>query len=131
MGLVFNFRRSLIPSQPYARRRQFGVLREQVEESPWEQETTLIVSSDHSWRVRTWKGHSGFTSEKAEVSQGLYEPRPVFMVHSPQQTISAQFAKPFSEVDEYKIISSMLDGEIESPDSLKAFVDHWHSTSDK
>ena len=60
-----------------------GQLLQWIDETPPVKETTVIVSSDHSWRVGMWKMSPMWTDEDERVSQGRFDPRPVLMVRFP------------------------------------------------
>jgi len=99
-----------------------GIFMQEIEQSPWAQETVLVVSSDHSWRVPFWRAHEGLTPEEAAISKGVYEPRPVFLVHFPGQTTGARIMAPVSELREHDVISSMLHGRVNSSESFNSFL---------
>jgi hypothetical protein len=84
--------------------------------------TTVIVSSDHSWRVRLWRAAPGWTHEEEQISQGHFEPRPVFLVHFPGETSGYEVRAPMTEMVEHDIIASVLKGEMKTPEDLDAFL---------
>lgn len=96
-----------------------GVLRREIARTPDGGETTLIVSSDHSWRVPLWRASSNWTAEEERVSHGRYDPRPVFLVHFPGQKNGADIVGPASELIEHTIVARMLTGAIRSPDDVR------------
>jgi hypothetical protein len=83
--------------------------------------TTLIVSSDHSWRTPMWKLQGGLSTEEQAASQGKFDPRPMLMIHFPEETREVDISRPFAQVDLYRIIASMLQGQIESAADLQAW----------
>jgi hypothetical protein len=99
-----------------------GLLEHQIDQSPWADQTTLIVSSDHSWRIPMWSRTLGWTPEEAAVSKGQFDSRPVFLVHSPGQTAGSTITDPISELREYNAISAMLSGEASQPESVKQIM---------
>jgi hypothetical protein len=69
--------------------------------------TTLLVSSDHSWRIPMWRGQSTWTEEEEAASHGEFEKRPVLMVRFPGEEYNNQLeSQPISEL----VISSMIRG---------------------
>lgn len=70
--------------------------------------TTLIVSSDHSWRVPIWRNKSGWTREDEVASQGKFEPRPVLMVHFPGEKAAVTITQPFPILKEHDLIEGLL-----------------------
>lgn len=97
-----------------------GALIREIDRSPSAKETTLIVSSDHSWRVSIWSRGEEWTPEEAAVSKGVYDPRPVFLVHFPGQTSGSTVMTHIPELREHDVIASMLRGEVDSPEALNA-----------
>ncbi len=100
-----------------------GELRQEIDRTPWAAQTTIIVSSDHSWRVPLWRGNSDWTPEEERVSQGKFDPRPVFLVHFVNQTTPTTIREPVPELKEHDVIDSMLNGAIGDPQDLEASVE--------
>jgi Sulfatase len=86
--------------------------------------TTLIVCSDHSWRVYMWKPDANWSAEEEAASEGRFDPRPVLMIHFPQQASEVVIKKPFDQIATHAIIVSMLQGHTGSPDEFQAWLDH-------
>ena len=89
-----------------------GELRKEIDATPWASQTTLIVSSDHSWRVPLWKYQPGWTAEEEHISNGHFEPKPVFEVHFPNEKTGVVVDAQFPEMREHDVIASMLDGKL-------------------
>jgi hypothetical protein len=83
--------------------------------------TTLIVTSDHSWRTPMWTSNAGLSAEEQAASHGKFDPRPMLMIHFPQQTHEIDVSQPFAQVTLHRIIVSMLQGHIESAPDLAAW----------
>jgi hypothetical protein len=71
---------------------------------------TVIVCSDHSWRVAMWRNTSIWTQEDEAASHGRFDPRPVLMIHSPGQQTEQQVTAPFDELRLHDIIEQILHG---------------------
>ncbi len=99
-----------------------GVLMEEIERTSSAKQTTVIVSSDHSWRVPLWRNSPDWTPEEERVSQGRFETRPVFLVHFPGQTSGDDVTTSTSELIEHGIIEALLHGQLQSPTNLNALV---------
>ena len=74
--------------------------------------TTLIVSSDHSWRVPLWRGNIGWTREDEIASQGKFDPRPTLIVRLPGERSPQTIAQPFPALKEHDLIDALLRGSI-------------------
>ena len=99
-----------------------GELMQWVGESPAAARTTVIVSSDHSWRVGMWKISPMWTAEDARVSQGRFDPRPVLMVRFPGSASGARIDAAFPELRTHELIEQMIAGKIGSNADLAKWV---------
>jgi Sulfatase len=102
--------------------RTLGKLMNSVNATASAANTTLILCSDHSWRVPMWKSKAGWSEEEEAASQGKFDPRPVLMIHFPQQSREVAISKPFNQIALHAIIVSMLQGHIESPTEFQAWM---------
>jgi hypothetical protein len=55
--------------------------------------TTLIVTSDHSWRTPMWRSIAGLPAEEQAASQGRFDPRPM---RPAQSSLSMHPESPFT-----------------------------------
>jgi hypothetical protein len=99
-----------------------GMLLHTVEATPLASRTTLIISSDHSWRVPLWKYSEGWTAEEQRACGGKFDERPVLLVHFPGQTSGLNVDSSVPEMLEHDMIAGMLQRKINSPDDLSAFL---------
>jgi hypothetical protein len=99
-----------------------GNLLQQIDATPWAPETTVIVSSDHSWRVAMWKMGNDWTREEETVSQDQYETRPVLLIRFPGSQAGRKVDEPMSEMIEHDLIAAMLRGEIKSQEDLESYL---------
>ncbi len=86
-------------------------LMETIDSTPMAAKTTVIVCSDHSWRLPLWKSAGAWTKEDETASRGYFDPRPVLMIHSPGQGASRELTAPFDEIKLHDIIESLLRGQ--------------------
>lgn len=63
-----------------------GIVLGDIADSRSADQTTVIISSDHSWRVPLWRGGVDWTREEESVSHGQFDPRPVLLIHFPGQS---------------------------------------------
>jgi hypothetical protein len=78
--------------------------------TPLAAKTTIIVCSDHSWRVSMWRSTAVWTKEDEQASRGRFDPRPVLMIHSPGQQSEQDVTAPFEELRIHEIIETLLRG---------------------
>jgi Sulfatase len=99
-----------------------GQLEDEIKERGPLDQTTLIVSSDHSWRIGLWRGQESWTPEEERISGGKYDPRPVLLVHFPGQESAINIASSQPELIEHDIIASMLQNKLNTSDDLVSFL---------
>jgi hypothetical protein len=88
--------------------RSLSQLMKWIGETTLASKTTVIVCSDHSWRVPLWRISPMWTKEDATVSGGRFDPRPVLMVHFPGQTVPEVIEQPFPALREHDLVDSLL-----------------------
>ena len=96
-----------------------GTLMREIEESSGADPTTVIVSSDHSWRVPMWRNTINWTAEEERVSRGQFDTRPVFMIHFAGQKSGSEIAAPMPELVEHDVIEGMLEGKVIGPEDVE------------
>jgi hypothetical protein len=86
-------------------------------------ETTLIVSSDHSWRVGIWRHEFGWTREDEVASDhGRFDPRPLLLVRFPGENEGMKITRAFPLIDMHAMIEAMLGGRMNSAADLQAWA---------
>ncbi|MGA2852007.1 MAG: hypothetical protein ABSE46_23640 [Terracidiphilus sp.] len=99
-----------------------GTLLQQINATPSAGETTLVITSDHSWRIPIWLHSEGWTGEEERVSGGRFDDRPVLLVHFPGETAGKDVDAAVPELLEHDMIAGMLKGKINNPADLTEFV---------
>jgi hypothetical protein len=72
--------------------------------------TTVIICSDHSWRLSVWRPTALWTKEDEAASRGRFDPRPVLMIHFPGQQAEQDVTAPYDQIRLHEIIETMLRG---------------------
>jgi Sulfatase len=80
-------------------------------ETPTAAKATVIVCSDHSWRVPMWRSTPLWTKEDESASHGRFDPRPVLMIHFPGQQTEQDVTRPFDEIRIHEMIETLLRGQ--------------------
>lgn len=88
--------------------RSLGELMQWIGQTSLASKTTVIICSDHSWRVPLWRISPMWTEEDARVSAGRFDPRPVLMVRFPEETAPEVVAEPFPALRENGLVGSLL-----------------------
>ena len=74
-------------------------------------DTTVIVCSDHSWRLPLWRPTPQWSREETTASEGHFDTRPVLLIHYPGQTTRHDVTSPFAGVRLHDLIEDMLRGQ--------------------
>lgn len=103
--------------------RILGHMLAEIAASPAAGRTTVILSSDHSWRTWLW-GHSYGWTREDELASGHrhFDPRPMLMVWFPGETVPATIARPVPLLSMHQLVERIMIGEIESPQQLEAWA---------
>jgi membrane-anchored protein YejM (alkaline phosphatase superfamily) len=99
-----------------------GTLMKVIQSTPDASQTSVIVSSDHSWRVDDWKKLSDWTAEEAHLSGGRFDTRPVLMVRLPGSQDGQVVSQPASAMILHPILEAMLRGQLRSSGDIAALV---------
>jgi hypothetical protein len=94
-----------------------GALLQEIDATPSASQTTLIVSSDHSWCVPLWR-YDAFGGEVERASGGRFDQRPVLLIHIPGQKSGNDINAVLPELVEHDMIADMLHGWMNNPEDL-------------
>lgn len=99
-----------------------GALLQAVDATPLADRTTVVVSSDHSWRVDLWRATSDWRPEDTRVSGGRFDPRPLLIVRFPGESERMEIAHAFPLIDMHAMIEAMLAGRVNSGADLQRWA---------
>jgi hypothetical protein len=100
-----------------------GALRDVIQSTPAAANTTLIVSSDHSWRTFWWKGSGAWSEEAMRATHGgQFDPRPVLMVQLPGSETGQVIAKPVNVLVIHRILQRLLRSQIHNAADINKLV---------
>jgi hypothetical protein len=99
-----------------------GTLLQEIDATPSAGQTTVIVSSDHSWRIPMWRHGRFWSGEEERASGGRFDDRPVLLIHFPGQRSGNDIHAVVPEMLEHDIIADMLHGRINTPEDLSSFL---------
>jgi hypothetical protein len=102
--------------------RTLGNLLDAIQKTAAASKTTLIISSDHSWRVDMWRNEPGWTKEEERASGGRFDPRPVLMIRFPGSNTGELRTERFPELAIDGIIRAMLHNELHSQSELDGWL---------
>lgn len=82
-----------------------------LRQSPRWKNTSVVVCGDHSWRVYSWRRLQFWTPEDEAASHGgVFDPRPLLMVHLAGQTTPATVSGPFPLLKLHDILDDLVTG---------------------
>ena len=91
--------------------------------------TTVLLTSDHSWRVMTWRKQPAWTAEEERVTGGRFDPRPVLMVHLPADHQQQSVTQPVDALLLHQVLEALLRGQVHTPEELVTWSSHEDSRS--
>jgi hypothetical protein len=79
--------------------------------SPRWNDTSIVMCGDHSWRTFMWPGLRYWTPEDEAASHGgVFDSRPLLMVHLAGQTTPATMNEPFPLLRVHDILNDLVTG---------------------
>ncbi len=99
-----------------------GTLMAEIEGTASASKTTVIVSSDHSWRISLSRNSDSWTEEEERACNGKFDDRPVLLVHFPDRAAGRDISTKLPEMLEHDMIANMLLEKINSSDDLNRFI---------
>ncbi len=99
-----------------------GALLQEIDATQSASRTTVIVSSDHSWRIPIWRNADFWSTEEERASGGRFDDRPVLLIHFPGQNSGNDVDSALPEMLEHEIVAGMLRGKINNSADLTAFL---------
>jgi hypothetical protein len=110
--------------------RTLGDLRLVLESGGLWDKTTLVVSSDHWWRINVWRNEGRWTAEEAAVSGNQIDNRIPFLLKLKNQREGMTYGKAFNTIVTHDFILALLRGELATPREVAVWFDQ-HSTLQK
>ena len=99
-----------------------GVLMQEIDSTSRAGHTTIIVSSDHSWRTSMWNQGGDWSDEEERISGGRFDQRPVLLIHFPGQNSSNEITSSESELLEHDIVKDIIQNRISTAEQLSGVV---------
>ena len=99
-----------------------GVLMQEIDSTSRASQTTIIVSSDHSWRTPMWNQGEDWSNEEERISGGRFDQRPVLLIHFPGQSSNNEITSSEPELLEHDIVRDILQNRITTAEQLSGVV---------
>jgi len=104
----------------------FGELRARIalEDNDSGDQTTIVLTSDHSWRTWHWRASTFWSKadEAFSTAPGNYDERPVLMVHLPGEEENHRVDARLNEIKEYDMFEDMIHKDSFNDDDMESFV---------
>lgn len=100
--------------------RMLGQIRREMEKTGVWDNSAVIISSDHHWRINNYT--KALNQEELAATNFTEDTRVPFMVKLPGNTKQMIYDKPFNTVISAQLILAILKGEITSNDYLEDFI---------
>jgi hypothetical protein len=71
-------------------------------------QTTVVITSDHSWRIPLWRPTGQWGKEEETASQGRFDTRPVLMIHFPGQSEERNITRTYDDIRLHDILEQLL-----------------------
>lgn len=97
-----------------------GELLQHIAKTAAADRTTVLISSDHSWRIPMWSPAAGWTREdEAALGNRGFDQRPVLMVRLPDERTGTLMTAPFPIIREHELIEMILKHRITTSEQLR------------
>jgi hypothetical protein len=103
--------------------RTLGDLRLVLENAGLWDKTTLLLSSDHWWRINLWRNEGRWTAEEAAVSGNQIDNRIPFLLKLKNQREGMTYGKAFNTIVTHDLILALLRGELATPREVAVWID--------
>jgi hypothetical protein len=103
--------------------RTLGELRVAMEQNGTWDDTVVIVSSDHWWRVPLLRTKQGWTKEDTMISNRPHDHRIPFMIKFSRQRGRSDYSIPFNTLVTRGLIDAILKNEISDAKRASAWID--------
>ena len=85
--------------------------------------TTMIVTSDHSWRIGIWKRDPRWSKEESAAAPRDFDPGIPLLIHFPNQKQGLEIEQSFDAIRSRSLIEGILDGQLETPDAVRIWAE--------
>jgi arylsulfatase A-like enzyme len=103
--------------------RTLGEIRKTMEAARVWDSTTVVLSSDHWWRVDYWGDKTFWSAENASVSTPRVDHRVPFLIKLAGQKEASTYSAPFNTVLTHDLILDVLSGKISTSSQVHAWLD--------
>jgi hypothetical protein len=105
-------------------------IRQDLERAGQWDNTTIIVTSDHWWRVKVWEPKRDWTNEEAAASGGVTDRRVPFIIKLAGQNKALEYEPAFNTVLTHDLIISLLQAELTDPQDIARWLDAHRSVAE-
>jgi hypothetical protein len=102
--------------------RTVGELRREMETAGLWDLTTVLISSDHSWRTDIWRATPSWTKEETAFA-GTADQRIPFLLKMRGQTEGVTYQRKFNTVVSHDLVLAILRGDLTTPQEVVRWLD--------
>lgn len=102
--------------------RTLGELRLVLENAGLWDKTTILVSSDHWWRINVWRNEGRWTAEEAAISGNQIDNRIPFLLKLKHQREGMTYDRAFNTIVTHDLILGVLRGELTTPQEVAVWL---------
>jgi len=104
--------------------RALGELRQTMEQAGTWDQTTVIISSDHWWRIDYWRSKKNLWAEVDDLNEADHvDYRVPFIVKLPGQTTQLTYEPAFNTVLTHDLVLDVLRGKVTKAADVSAWLD--------
>lgn len=98
-----------------------GEIRQTLEDNNLWNNSTILVSSDHQWRLNSYQLSS--SNADFQITNGVEHPNIPFFLKLKAQKESVVYEKPFNTIISHDLILALMKGEINKPEEVRKFIE--------
>jgi hypothetical protein len=103
--------------------RTLGELRRAMESAGVWDQTTVLVSSDHWWRINIWATEHPLTEEEATITGGKMDYRVPFILKLKDQNEPIIYNPEFNTIITHDLFIALLHGELSKANEVVTWLD--------
>jgi arylsulfatase A-like enzyme len=100
-----------------------GEIRKTVEDNNLWEDSTIIVSSDHQWRVNIYQ--NDLSEKERQITGGKEDARVPFFLKLKGQKETAIYDKPFNTVILHDLILAIMKGEVSTVNEVQTWLNRY------
>ena len=101
-----------------------GKIRQTLEEKDLWKNSTILVSSDHHWRINEYIKKGWLSKKDLQITKGKEDTRIPFILKLKNQKEAFVYNKPFNTLITHDLILAIIKGEISTPTEIETWLNN-------